>query len=130
MFKVVAGWTVGFIGVVGVCVGGYEGYWALAGHNADHQAHINRQQYGNQETDRELVTKDFGDFNDITVQIAENPTLAHQLGVQRLAALNTLCQNANEVTGDPLPASQASFITKNCLDGQADPNSTYSQIGN
>jgi hypothetical protein len=120
----------GLIAVVGAGYGSYEAYWAIAGHNADHQSHINRQQYGNQQTLRDQVTKNFGDFNDISVQILQNPGMSHQLEVQRLAILNILCQNANEVTGDSLPTNQAAFISTNCLDGQANPNSTYAQIGN
>lgn len=116
--------------VVGLCFGGYEAYWALAGHNADHQAHVDRSNYNFQQTYREQVTSHLGDFNDLSTKIIEDPADAAQLKAQRLAILDIVCQNAEQVTGDSLPANQAAFVSANCLDGQHNPESVYAQTGN
>jgi len=126
--KVVAAWVGGTIVVAGVCFGGYEGYWVLAGHNADHASHVIRQSYGNQQTLRDRLTADLSTFTNVNVQVQKNPSPA--LKAQRLAILNMVCNDAEGITGDPLPSDQAQFVSVNCLLGQANPSSLYVQTGN
>jgi hypothetical protein len=88
-----------------------------------------RNGYSNQTTLREQITKNIGDVLGITTQIAEvgsgNPAEAQTLSAQRKAILAMVCQEADGVTGDPLPADQAGFVGANCSLGVISPNSSY-----
>jgi hypothetical protein len=49
---------------------------------------------------------------------------------QRVATVNIACQQASEVTGDPLPAQQGQWVSANCQAGVIRPGSRYAIGGN
>ena len=125
--KVIIGTVAGFAAVVLIVVGGWQLGWFAAQSGADHAAHVNRSSYGNQQTLRDQISAHIGDVDDLSTQIVENPANADQLKAQRHAFANIVCNEAEGVTGDPLPSDDANFVAKNCLDGQTSPSSEYSQ---
>lgn len=127
MGKVIAGTLAAFAGLVLVMVGGWWLHWWFVQADTNNAAHVNRSSFGFQQTLRDEVTQHLGDVADISTQIIENPAEAAQLKAQRTAIVNIVCGEANQVTGDPLPADQASFVAQNCLNGSVSPESIYAQ---
>ncbi len=128
------GATVGVIVVIVLLVGLVFGGWALGwwfkGENANREARVIRQGYSNQQTLREEVTRKIGDVQTISVQIAQlgttDPATTQALQAQRKAVVNIVCKDAEQITGDPLPADQDQFVTANCKLGSISPDSQYS----
>jgi hypothetical protein len=116
----------------GVIYGGYLLHWWFAGQNANREAHIIRNGFSNQQTLREQVTQQIANIDAETVSIAQaagNPGEIAALEAQRIATVNIACQDASEVTGDPLPASQQAWIRQDCLVGSIRPGSRYDSTG-
>lgn len=116
-----------------VVLGGWRAHWWFAGQNANRQAHIIRNGYSNQQTLREEITRQISNVDDVTVQIAQstgNTDEVQALDGQRIAIVNIVCQDAAEVTGDPLPAGQQIWVSSNCQAGVIRPGSKYDTTGN
>lgn len=96
----------------------WVGWWFTA-QNTNKQAHINRSNFGYQQTLRDRVTKDIGDFNQVGVDSTWQGADATALQAQQRAILNKICGEADEITGDPLPPDQYSFVNIHCLNGVA-----------
>lgn len=93
----------------------WTGSWALARANANQQAHLNRNQWGYQQTLREQVTKDIATIKSIDVQITQTSGAeSAALQAQRIAIVDQMCHEATQIQGDPLPATQAAFVSQNC----------------
>ena len=108
----------------GVIFGGWEAGWWFTAQNANRDAHVRRSTYGYQQTLRDQITKGIGDTTDLDRQIAQaqgrkdtNDVTA--LTAQRRAIANQVCNQAEQVTGDPLAADQASWVSQNCVMGSA-----------
>lgn len=112
-------------------VGGWRAGWWLAGQNATRQAHLIRNGYSNQQTLREQITAQIANTDTLTSQIAgtKDANLIAALKAQRAAVAAMVCQDAAEVTGDPLPAGQAQWASANCQAGTVRPGSPYYQAG-
>jgi hypothetical protein len=104
----------------GVTVAGSAFGWWLSAQNATHQAENTQNGYSNQMTLRQQVTSNFATLATIGTQIAASPSdksLVAALGTQRAATAATICSGAAQVSGTPLPAQQAAWVTANCTDG-------------
>lgn len=109
-----------------------HGEWWWENANANHQAHIIRNGYSNQQSLREQVTQQIANVDDITVSIAQsagNATEVQALEGQRENVAGIVCQDAGEVTGDPLPANQRTWVRSNCQAGVVRPGSKYASNG-
>jgi hypothetical protein len=109
----------------------WQAGWWFAGQNAGREAHLIRNGYSNQQTLREQITTQIATVDGITTQIAATTDtgLISALKAQRMAIAATVCQDAAEVSGDPLPAQQAEWAAANCQAGTVRPGSTYYQAG-
>jgi hypothetical protein len=123
-------WLTGLAVIAVLIVGGWRAGWWFAGQNANRQAHIIRQGYSNQQTLREQITAQIANVDTITVQIAQaagNASEVAALKSQRIAVVNIVCGDAVQVTGDPLAASQRTWIKTNCQAGVIRPGSPYTR---
>lgn len=119
-------WVLGVtVVVVLIGVGGWQLNWWLRAKSVNRQAHILRSSYGNQQTLRDQITTQIGNVLTITTQIAQTPSDAQALKAQRLAVLAIVCNDADQVTGDPLPLDQQQFVQANCEAGNVNPSSIY-----
>lgn len=100
-------------------LGGWKAHWWLAQSSTNHQNHINRSSYGNQQTLRDEITKKLGTVTDLDSQIVSNPSNKAQLVAQRRAVANIVCSDAEQVTGDALPFDQLQWVGQNCVMGSA-----------
>lgn len=115
-------WAIGIglacLAIFGIIMGGWATGWWFTNQNTDRQAHMIRNGYSNQQTLREQVTAKISDIFTLNTQIAlADNSVIPALKAQRLAIGGILCEDANEVTGDPLPVSQQRFINDNCTAG-------------
>ena len=130
-------WTwfgVGLFGLLvlsALIVGGWQAGWWFSSQNATREAHQIRNSYSNQQTLREQITAQIANTDTLTSQIAatHDANLAAALKAQRMAVAGIACQDAAEVTGDPLPVQQARWATVNCQAGIVRPGSPYYQAG-
>lgn len=123
-------WIIGSVILTGVIVaGGWRLNWWFAGKAVNYQAHILRNSYANQQTLRDQITQQIGNVLSISTQITETQDQQEiaALKAQRLAVVGIVCQDADEVTGDPLPVDQAQFVQANCTSGVVSPSSAYNQ---
>lgn len=103
--------------VVGISIAGWKLDWFVTNANTNRQAHVIRNGYSNQQTLREEITRKIADVKDMDTQIAaQTPTMdiVPQLTAQRKAIVAMVCQDAAQISGDPLPASQGAFVASNC----------------
>lgn len=118
--KAVGGTVAGLALATGVILGGWEAGWWFTNQNANREGHVIRNSYSNQQTLRDQITKGLGDVTDMDRQIAgatgDNKTA---LTAQRKAIANQVCSEAEQVSGDPLPDDQASWVSQNCVMGSA-----------
>ena len=121
---------VGLVIIAAIVLGGWWAGWWFAGQNANREAHVIRQGYSNQQTIREEITSKLAEVQTITVQIAQSPEAAPQLRAQRLAVVNIVCGDANQITGDPINADQAAWVAANCSLGSINPTSPLNIGGN
>ena len=113
-------------------VGGWQAGWWFTNQNANRQAHMIRNGYSNQQTLREQITTQIANVDALGVSIAQasgDPQEITALQSQRIAVVNIACQDASEITGDPLPAQEAQWVTGNCLAGVIRPGSQYDTTG-
>lgn len=123
--KSILGWALAAILVLVIGIVGWQVGWWFTQQNTNRQDKVTRSSFGYQETFREQVTKNIGDVNDITVQIAGTKGAQQKaLEAQRFAVLTQLCDSANKVTNG-LPIAQEAFVQANCDAGAVSPNSTY-----
>lgn len=109
-----------------------HGEWWWENANANQQAHIIRNGYSSQQSLREQITTQIGNVDDESVSIAQasgNAAEVSALQSQRVATVNIACQDASEVTGDPLPIEQGQWVSANCLAGVIRPGSKYAING-
>jgi hypothetical protein len=108
--------------VTGIVLGGWQAGWWFAGQNAARDAHLVRNGYSNQQTLREQITNKIADAQAIGTQITEVSGDAAEtaaLKAQQKALVNIVCQDADQVTGDPLPTDQAAYVADHCSAGSA-----------
>lgn len=106
--------------VAGIIFGGWEAGWWFTAQNANRDSHVRRTTYGYQQTLRDQITKGIGDVLDVDRQLTQaTGDNATALTAQRRAMANQVCNEATQVTGDPLLADQASWISQNCIMGSA-----------
>jgi hypothetical protein len=104
----------------GVIFGGWEAGWWFTNQNANREGHVIRNSYSNQQTLRDQITKGLGDVTDMDRQITQaKGDNATALTAQRHAIANQVCQEAVQVSGDPLPSDQADWVSQNCVMGSA-----------
>lgn len=118
--KVVVGTTAALVLSGGIILGGWEAGWWFTAQNTNRDAHVRRTSYGYQQTLRDQITKGIGDVMDVDRQLTQatgDNTTA--LTAQRRAMANQVCVNAAQITGDPLNADQASWVSQNCIMGSA-----------
>lgn len=115
---VIWGTVVGLTAFGALIFGGWEAGWWFTAQNANRDAHVNRSGYSNQQTLRDQITAKLGDVTTIDTQIKQNPGDV-QLTAQRHAIATIVCQDAEQVTGDPLPADQQNWVSTNCELGNA-----------
>ena len=110
---------------------GWQAGWWFAGQNATREAHLIRNGYSSQQSLREQITQQIANVDTLTTQIAatKDSNLTSALKAQRAAVAGIACQDAAGVTGDPLPAQQAQWVTVNCAAGAVRPGSPYYQAG-
>lgn len=96
----------------------WVGWWFTA-QNTNKQAHINRSNFGYQQTLRDEILTDLDAYNQAGVDASWPGANAQALQAQQKAVLNKLCREAAQVTGDPLPQDQADFVAANCMNGVA-----------
>ena len=102
-----------------ITVAGWRAHWWIAQSSANHRAHVTRSGYANQQTLRDQITLKLGDVTDLDSQIIANPSNKAQLIAQRRAIADIVCQDAEQVTGDALPANQVIWVNNNCVMGSA-----------
>lgn len=110
----------------GLVYGGHVFGWWLSAQDATHQAQNTQNGYANQTTLRQQVTSQLAQVESITTQIAEaggDQSLVTALKVQRASIAGTVCEDASEISGTPLPSQQAQWVTANCTAGTVSPQS-------
>lgn len=127
--KAVAASVAGLV-ILGVIVfGGWKLGWWFRNENANQESHVIRNGYSNQQTLRDEISKNIGQVLAVTTQISmlrpDEQDSAAALQAQRKQIVIITCQKAAQVTGDPLPADQAQFVTANCTAGAIKPGSEY-----
>jgi len=117
--------------IAGVVLGGWQAGWWFTQQNATRGAETIQNGYSNQSTLRAQITAQIANTETLTSQIAasSDPDLISALKAQRAGIVGIACQDAAEVTGDPLPPQQAAWVTSNCLAGAIRPGSAYYQAG-
>lgn len=110
----------------GVIYAGSQFGWWLSAQDATRQAQNIQNGYSNQATLRQQVTSQLAQAEQVTVQIAghaHDTSLVTALKAQRAGIDAQVCQDAAQVSGTPLPAQQAAWVSANCLNGSLSPNS-------
>lgn len=127
--KIVAFLLILFLIIGGGSLAAWRIGWIFAQKNADLQAHVIRHGYSNQTTLRDQITQNIGNVSTLTVQIIQvantNPALSSSIQAQRYAIAGIVCRDADQITGDPLPADQAQFVAANCSAGSVNINSSF-----
>lgn len=125
-------WGTFAVVLVMVVVGWRVGWWFQVqdakrqGQIQNIQSHNIRNDYSNQQTLREQITENIGNALQVKVQMAETSgTEQAALKAQGRAIVAIVCQDADEVTGDPLPNDQAAFVKTNCTAGNVSPSSSF-----
>lgn len=100
--------------------------WWLSAQSATHQAENTQNGYSNQTTLRSEATQDFTTLTSLGVQIAAakgDAPMVTELRTEQAATAGKVCAEAAQVSGTPLPAQQAQWVTANCTAGTLSPNS-------
>jgi hypothetical protein len=112
--------------IAGITIGGWAAGWWFTGQNTNREAHMIRNGYSNQQTLREQVTAQISNIFTLNTEIImSDKSQTAALTAQRLAVAGILCQQASEITGDPLPANQQHFLAANCADGVVKPGAKF-----
>jgi hypothetical protein len=116
----------------GLVYAGHAFGWWLSAQDATHQAENTQNGYSNQTTLRQQVTSQLATVYSLTTQIAEakgDQSLVSALVPQREQVAATVCSDAGQITGTPLPVQQAQWVAANCSAGTVSPNSPLYQAG-
>jgi hypothetical protein len=100
--------------------------WWLSAQTATHQAENTQNGYSNQTTLRSEATQDFTTLTSLGVQIAAtkgDASMVTELKTEQAATAGKICAEAAQVSGTPLPAQQAAWVTANCTAGTLSQNS-------
>jgi hypothetical protein len=126
----VAGLAILAAGLI-LTVVGWQAHWWFASHNATRQYQLTQNGTSNQDTLRAQVTTQLANVATITTQIAEtrDPAEVAALKAQRMAIAGIACSDTAQITGVPIPAQQAQWVTVNCSDGSVSPGSTLYVTG-
>lgn len=106
--------------------------WWFASHNATRQYQMIQNGDSNQSTLRAQITTQLANVTTITTQIAaagSDTAEVSALKAQRAAIAGIACSDAAQITGVPLPAQQAQWVSINCSDGSVSPGSSLYQVG-
>jgi hypothetical protein len=117
---------------VALILGGWQAGWWFTAQNATRQAELTQNGYSNQVTLRQQVTSQLATVETITTQIAAAGTdqsLITALDAQRMGIAGIVCGDAAQITGTPLPVTQAQWVAANCASGTVSPNSAIYQAG-
>jgi hypothetical protein len=117
---------VAFVLIAGLTYAGHAFGWWLSAQDATHQAQNTQNGYSNQATLRGEVTTDFATLTSIGVQVAGakgDASMTTELRTEQAATAGKVCAEAAQVSGTPLPAQQAQWVTGNCAEGTLSPNS-------
>jgi hypothetical protein len=119
-----------FLSVIagGLIVGGWRAGWWFSNQNATRQYQQTQNGTSNQDTLRANIGTGFNKLLQEEVQVGfykSNPSLAKTIQVEAASQANTICGWAEQVTGVPLPADQATWVTRNCTNGVLSPSSSY-----
>jgi hypothetical protein len=126
-----AGVAVIVLGAILTLVGWRIGWWFTA-QNATRQYQLTQNGTSNQDTLRAQVTSQLATVTTITTQIAattDDPSEVAALKDQRAAVAGIACSDAAQITGVPLPAQQAQWVSVNCSDGSVSPSSNLYVTG-
>lgn len=115
--------------LVGLIIGGWQLGWWFTAQNATRGAENTQNGYANQTTLRQQITAQLAQVYTLTAEIAAHPDLAAAVKPQRAAIAAIICSDTAQITGTPLPAQQAAWVTVNCTAGIVSPASTYYQAG-
>jgi hypothetical protein len=110
----------------GLTLGGWQAGWWFQSHDATRQAEITQNGYSNQATLRQEATADFATLASVGVQIAAakgDSSMVTELQTEQASTGDKICAEAAQVSGTPLPAQQAQWVTANCSAGTLSPNS-------
>jgi hypothetical protein len=113
--------------IAGLILGCWQAGWWFQSHNATRQAENTQNGYSNQTTLRQQVTSQLAAVYSLTAQIAEangNQSLIAALKPQRMAVAGIVCADAAQISGTPLPDSQAQWAAANCSAGVVSPGSS------
>lgn len=120
VLKATGAFIVAAVILAAVILGGWQAGWWFTQKNAERDAHVRRSTYGYQQTLRDNILKGIGDVADMDRQIAQaKGDDVTTLTAQRKAIANQVCNEAEQVTGDPLPSDQQSWVQSNCVMGSA-----------
>lgn len=130
--KTVLATLAGLTAAAGIIVGGWQvGWWFTAANNT-RQAEITQNGYANQVTLRQEITRQIASVQTIGVQLAKangDQSLIAALKPQAMSIAGIVCQAADEISGTPLPADQAGWVSANCANGSVSPSSVYYVAG-
>ena len=104
----------------------WQAGWWFAAHNATRQYEVTQNGVSNQDTLRAQITTQLAGVTSLTTQIAEagsDPAEVSALKAQRAAIAGIACSDAGQVSGVPLPAQQAQWVSTNCSAGSVSPGS-------
>lgn len=104
---------------VGIFFGGRELGWWLKADNTNRQAHIDRSNFAFQQTLRDQVTQHISDYQNMRAELSQPGIDNAGVSAQMHATANVICQEAIQITGDPLPADQQAWVSANCQYGSA-----------
>jgi hypothetical protein len=124
--------VLGVVAIGALVIGGWQANWWFASHNATRSYQVQQEGVNNQDTTRANITQWFGNLTQENVQLTEaqtakplNPTLVGQIKIELAAQADDICAAAENISGVPLPADQAKFVTVNCQDGVVISTSPY-----
>lgn len=121
-----------FVIGLGLTFAGWKVGWWFTAQNATRQYQVIQNGVSNQDTLRAQITSQLATVTTITTQIAEtgnDPAEVSALKAQRAAVAGIACSDAAQITGVPLPAQQAQWVSVNCSDGTVSPGSPLYQVG-
>lgn len=120
--------VIGFLVIAGIVIGGWQASWWFSSQNATKNYQVTQNGVSNQDTLRTNIDTGFGTLLREEAQVGAdktNPSLATDAQAEASNEANTICGWAAQVSGVPLPAQQAAWVTQNCQDSDLSPSSSY-----
>ena len=114
--------------VAGLFIGLWQAFWTVSAADATKNYQVTQNGVSNQDTLRTNIDTGFGTLLREEAQVGAdktNPSLATDAQAEASNEANTICGWAAQVTGVPLPADQAAWVTQNCQDSGLSPSSSY-----